>query len=78
LTRKGLLRCTIKYCWLEIDFDREKLNGRVVASFGDEIFVLDNGDMYQAGNKLFKLLGTIQLGQGERITAGGFLTYVLK
>lgn len=74
LTRKGLVSCTKDYCWLDIDFEREKLNGKVVAAFLDLIFVLDNGDIYQGGNKIFKRLGTVELGQSEIILAGGYFS----
>lgn len=46
MTKNGLINCNKEYCWLQIDFQRESLNGRLVAAFGDTVFVLDNGDVY--------------------------------
>lgn len=48
----------------------------MVGLFSNEILVLDNGQIWQTGDRIEKRLGTIKLDKGEKLISGVSLRFL--
>jgi hypothetical protein len=66
-----IIKCHHDSCWISADLSTFKKLAKVVAVFLDEIWLLENGELWQGGNKTFKKIATLSLNQSEKILQGG-------